>query len=181
MGRPPDPILDLAIPIGTGATAALLQMSAPKLIALTHAGIFHQLRDDAGIPIGGKYLLNQAVANYINYLAHRSGNYDEARSRRALASAAVNEMRVMRMSAELIEADPVLEVMNAIVLRFRAKLMAASSRFARECYGAANVGDAEERAATLVDEILGELRQLKAEELHRASLRVLPDGDQTEN
>ena len=68
--------------------------------------------------------------------------------------AAVNEMRVMRMSGELIEAGPALEALNELVMRFRAKVLSTIPRIAKEAYGASNPNDALERAETLADEIL---------------------------
>ena len=62
-------------------------------------------------------------------------------------------------------------------MRFRAKVLSVLPRVARECYGAANARDAEERAATMGDEILTELRQLMPEELEQAHLQVLPESD----
>lgn len=63
-----EPTVDLVIPIGTTAAAALLQMSAPKLIGLTHQNILRHMRASDGVPVGGKYRLNELVANYVNYL-----------------------------------------------------------------------------------------------------------------
>jgi hypothetical protein len=185
MPRKAEPTVDLAIPIGTTAAAALLQMSAPKLIALTHAGIFHHARNGDGVPVGGKYLLNQAVADYIHYLTHQRehaprDHYDEARARRALAAAAVSEMRVKQMSGALIEIEPALEAMNAVVMRFRAKVLSVLPRIAKECYGAASPQDAKERSENLAGEIFDELRKLGPEDLSDTSLRVLEaTGEQT--
>ena len=55
-------------------------------------------------------------------------------------------MRVARMSSELIEAEPALEAVGALVTRFRAKVLSVLPRVAKECYSAANPGDALERA-----------------------------------
>lgn len=182
MPRKPEPTVDLAIPIGTAAAAALLQMSAPKLIALTHQNVLHHMRDSAGVPVGGKYLLNQAVADYIWFLTHEKehtfrSHFDEARARRALASAAVSEMRVKRMSGELIETEPALEAVNALVMRFRAKVLAVLPRIARESYGASSAKDAMEKCEDLAGEIFAELRLLKIEDLEEVSLRVLSETD----
>jgi hypothetical protein len=182
MPRTSEPPISLAIPLGTAQAAAVLQMSAPKLIALTHQNVLHHMRDSAGVPQRGKYLLNQAVADYIRYLTHEKEHtfrthFDEARARRALASAAVSEMRVKRMSGELIETEPALEAMNAIVMRFRAKVLAVLGRIARECYSAASAKDALEKAENLAGEIFAELRLLKIEDLEGVSLRVLSESD----
>jgi len=140
------------------------------------------MRGGDGVAVGGKYLLNQAVADYIRYLTHEKehafrSHFDEARARRALAAAAVSEMRVKRMSGELIEAEPALKAVNALVMRFRAKVLAVLGRIGRECYGAASAKDALERAETLAGEIFAELRLLKSEDLETTSLRVLPGTD----
>jgi hypothetical protein len=181
MPRKAEPTIDLAIPIGTTAAASLLQMGPHKLIALTHQNVLHHMRDAAGVPIGGKYLLNQAVADYVNYLTHQRehaprDHYDEARARRALASAAVNEMRVKRLSGEMIEMRPVLEAIDAMVLRFRAKVQNVFPRIAKECYGASSLTDAQERTENLAGEIFAELRKLRPEDLEAPTLRALPGG-----
>jgi hypothetical protein len=188
MPRSSEPPISLAIPLGTAQAAALLQMSAPKLIALTHQGIFRQMRNGEGIPVRGKYALNEVVASYVWFLTHEKehafrNHFDEARARRALASAAVSEMRVKKMSAELIETEPALEAVNSLVMRFRSKVMGVLGRIARECYGAASAKDAQEKCENLAGEIFAELRLLKTEDLEAASLRVLPesDGEESEN
>jgi hypothetical protein len=58
------------------------------------------------------------------------------RARRALAAAAVGEMRAKRMNGELIESEFALEAVNALVMRFRAKVLSVLPRIARESYGA---------------------------------------------
>jgi hypothetical protein len=179
MPRKAEPTVDLAIPIGTTATAALLQMSPHKLIGLTHRNVLHHMRDTAGVPVGGKYLLNQAVADYVNYVTHKAehaprSQYDDARARRALAAAAVSEIKVKRLSGEMIEMGPVLEAIDALLLRFRAKVQTVFPRMAREAYGASSLANALERIENLAGEIFDELRKIPPEDLEKPRLRALP-------
>jgi hypothetical protein len=178
MGRKAEPPLDLAVPIGTVALSGLFGISVNKLIALTHAGVLRLYRDTAGMLVSGKYLLNQSIVDYTRHLrglneASPRSHFEEARARRALAAAAVNELRVERLNAHLIDVDPALECVDALVLRFRAKLLAFVPRMAREAYGAVSAEDAHEKVENLAGEILAELRKIGPQDLQKPGLRVL--------
>jgi hypothetical protein len=174
MTRTAEPPVDLAIPLGTTATAALLQMSSPKLIALTHRNVLHNERDLSGVPMGGKYLLNQAVADYVTYLKRQANPYHDARARRDIAAAAVSEIKVKRLSGDLIELGPVLEAIDSLLLRVRAKIQTVFPRMAREAYGASSLANALERIENLGGEIFDELRKIAPEDLEAPKLRALP-------
>jgi len=183
MGRHKFPLVDLALEVHTTQMAGFLQISIQKLLKLTHRGKISLFRGPDGVPVPGTYQLNKATADCLAWLqGNQEGKalsaFDTARAQRALAAAEVSRMRVARMSGSLIESESALEAIDTMILRLRAKLLAAIPRLAREVYRATSPQHASEIAETLVGEALMELRKLKAEELvGGVSLRVVSDRE----
>jgi hypothetical protein len=182
MARKAEPTINLAIPIGTGALAALLGVSAALVVTLTHRDVLHVARAADGTPMRGIYLLSQAIGDYTQYLRHEReraprDHLDEARGRRALAAAAVSEMRVKEASGHLIETEAALAAMDSVVMRFRARVLSVLPRIGKECYGASSLQDAQERCENLAGEIFDELRKIRPEDLEGASLRLVKGND----
>ena len=179
MGRPAFPLVDLALEVHTTQMAGFLQISIRKLLELTHRGRISLFKGPDGVPVGGAYQLNKTTAEYLSWLqGNQDGKglsaFDTARAQRALAAAELSKLRTARMSGRLIESESALEAVDTMVLRLRAKLVAAIPRLAREIYRASSPQQASEIAETLVGEALMELRKLKAEDLGGcANLRVI--------
>ena len=172
------PLVDLGIEISLTQMAGFLQTTPQQLLKLTHRGKLSVFKDAQGVPVAGKYQLNKTTAEYLTWLVgNREGKalsaFDDARARRTLAAAEVSRMRVARMSGALVDSATVLEAVDTMILRLRAKLTTAIPCLAREIYRAPSGQAALEIAETLVGEALRELRKLTPEDLSPAKLAVV--------
>jgi len=169
---------NLSMEVSATHLAAPLHTNAQAVIRLTEAGIIRRGTDLQGRPVVGSYRLDQALGDWADYMKKEALGrgrhaFEEARAQNLQLKNAAAELKLKQTEGGLVPIDHLLEIVGAMCMRFRAKLVSVFPRVVRTTFHAPSLEEASHRSEVLLDEILAELRSLKKSDLTRPKLRVL--------
>jgi hypothetical protein len=153
--------------VDTATLAKFLLLSGHRIRQLSAEGILEKASDKNGKALRGRFNLLAAVNSYIRYqcskLASRvpggPDRYAEARARRMIALAAIEELRMARIRGELHHGRDVEFVMTQMLTALKSRLLSLPSRCAPYLVGKTNVAEIAETIRIEVYTALHELSE----------------------
>jgi phage terminase Nu1 subunit (DNA packaging protein) len=151
--------------VSTTQLARLLLLSERRIQQLVRAGVLkHSVDEDTGRELRGRFRFVASLHGYLSYVRNELGSDDvtetqflAARSRRMVALAEHEELRLKQLKGELHRSEDIEFVIIQIFTAIKNKLLAIPSRTARLLIGKTVLGEIVSTLQTEIEFALSEL------------------------